>query len=134
MLVFFFPFFLKISAVTYTTACARAYGFVFERHQRSDFLVEKLYGMRARMLSLCMLARAARGAARDDGSCSRPLGGSAAKWTNVVWPIKSRQTNQQTNTHYSFIGIDELTKVGSDQRSSTIRTIRKVNTPREGKL
>ena len=37
MLVFFFPFFLKISAVTYTTTCARAYGFVFERHQRSDF-------------------------------------------------------------------------------------------------
>ena len=27
------------------------------------------------------------------------LGGSAAKWTNVVWPIKRRQTNQQTNKH-----------------------------------
>ena len=38
---------------------------------------------------------------------SRPLGGSAAKWTNVVWPIKSRPTNQLTNTHYSFIGIDK---------------------------
>ena len=62
MLVFFFPFFLKISAVTYTTACARAYGFVFERHQRSDFFVEKLYGMRARLLSArCMLARARAG-------------------------------------------------------------------------
>ena len=45
------------------------------------------------------LARAARGAARDDGSCSPALGGSAAKWTNVVWPIKRRQTNQQTNKH-----------------------------------
>ena len=52
--------FLKISAVTYTTACARAYGFVFERHQRSDFLVEKLYGMRARALAVHVLARAAR--------------------------------------------------------------------------
>ena len=52
MLVFFFPFFLKISAVTYTTACASAYGFVFERHQRSDFFVEKLYGMRARALAV----------------------------------------------------------------------------------
>ena len=31
------------------------------------------------------------------------------------------QTDRQTNTHYSFIGIDELTKVGSDQRSSTIQ-------------
>ena len=76
-------------------------------YQRSDFFVEKLYGMRASALAVHALAPA-RGAARDDGwSCSRPLGGSAAKWTNVVWPIKSRQTNQQTNTHYSFIGIDK---------------------------
>ena len=49
-------FFLKISAVTYTTACVRAYGFVFERHQRSDFFVEKLYGMRARALAVHALA------------------------------------------------------------------------------
>ena len=68
-----------------------------------------------------MLARRARGAARDGLAALGVLGGSAAKWTNVVWPIKSRQTNRQTNTHYSFIGIDELTKVGSDQRSSTIQ-------------
>ena len=56
--------------------------------------------MRARALAVHVLARA-RGAARDDGFCmlSRPLGGSAAKWTNVVWPIKRRQTNQQTNKH-----------------------------------
>ena len=33
----------------------------------------------------------------------------------------NQQTNRQTNTHCSFIGIDELTKVGSDQRSSTIQ-------------
>ena len=63
MLVFFFPFFVKISAVTCTTACARAYGFVFERYQRSDFFVEKLYGMRARALLVHALARAARGTA-----------------------------------------------------------------------
>ena len=41
---------------------AHAYGFVFERHQRSDFFVEKLYGMRARALArrcgcACPLAR-----------------------------------------------------------------------------
>ena len=30
---------------------------------------------------------------------SRPLGGSAAKWTNVVWPIKSRPTDKPTNKH-----------------------------------
>ena len=72
--------------------------------QGSDFFVEKLYGMRARALAVHACPRRARGAARDD-SCSRPLGGSAAKWTNVVWPIKSRQTNKPTDTHYSFIGI-----------------------------
>ena len=62
--------------------------------------------MRARALAVHACPRA-RGAARDGLAA---LGGSAAKWTNVVWPIKSRQTNQQTNqqtnTHYSFIGID----------------------------
>ena len=74
----------------------RAYGFVFERHQRSDFFVEKLYGMRARALAVhaCPLAR---GAARDGLAALGVLGGSAAKWTNVVWPIKSRQTNKPTN-------------------------------------
>ena len=55
---------------------ARAYGFVFERHQRSDIFVEKLYGMRARAFAVHALARA-RGAAPDDGwSCS--LGHSEA--------------------------------------------------------
>ena len=60
MLVFFFPF-LKISAVTYTTVCAHAYGFVFERHHRSDFFVEKLYGMRVRALAVHALAHARAG-------------------------------------------------------------------------
>ena len=107
MLVFFFPFFENLGSYVYDSMRARVRLIVFERHQRSDFFVEKLYGMRARALAVHALARAARGAARDDGSCcSRPLGGSAAKWTNVVWPIKSRQTNRQINTHYSFIGID----------------------------
>ena len=101
-------FFLKISAVTYTTECARAYGFVFERHQRSDFFVEKLYGMRARALaSACACPRGARGRPRRLGCSLGVLGGSAAKWTNVVWPIKSRPTDKQINTHYSFIGVDE---------------------------
>ena len=43
---------------------ARAYGFVFEMHQRSDFFVEKLYGMRVRALAVHALARS-RGAARN---------------------------------------------------------------------
>ena len=97
---FSFSLFLKISAVTYTTACARAYGFVFERHQRSDFLVEKLYGMRALALgAVHALARRARGAVRTGLAALGVLGGSAANWTNVVWPIKSRQTNRQTDKH-----------------------------------
>ena len=96
---FSFSLFLKISAVTYTTACARASGFVFERHQRSDFFVEKLYGMRVRALAIACACPRARGAARDGLAALGVLGGSAAKWTNVVWPIKSRQTNRQTDKH-----------------------------------
>ena len=62
----------------------------------------------ARALDVHALARArARGRPRRL-LLSRPLGGSAAEWTNVVWPIKSRQTDRQTNTHNSFIGIDRL--------------------------
>ena len=97
MLVFFFPFFENLGSYVYDSMRARAYGFVFERHQRSDFFVEKLYGMRARALAVHALARAARGAARDGLAALGVLGGSAAKWTNVVWPIKRRQTNQQTD-------------------------------------
>ena len=53
--------------------------------------------MRARARAVQALAREA---ACDDGLAALGvLGGSAAKWTNVVWPIKSRPTN----THYSFI-------------------------------
>ena len=66
MLVFFFPFFDNLGSYVYDRM--RAYGFVFERHQRSDFFVEKLYGMRARALAVHMHALArARGAAPDDG-------------------------------------------------------------------
>ena len=97
MLVFFFPFFENLGCYVYTTACARAYGFVFERHQRSDFFVEKLYGMRARALAVHALAR-------DGLAAIGVLGGSAAKWTNVVWPIKSRQTNKPTTkTHTTLL-------------------------------
>ena len=37
------------------------YGFVFERHQRRNFFVEKLYGMRARALAVRMHALARAG-------------------------------------------------------------------------
>ena len=95
-MLFFFPF-KKKSRQLRIRQHARAYGFVFERHQRSAFFVEKLYGMRARALAVYALARA-REAARDGLAALGVLGGNAAKWTNVVWPIKSRQTNKQTHT------------------------------------
>ena len=53
-------------------------------------LRSKLYGMRARALAVRRRRRLL---------LSRPLGGSAAKWTNVVWPIKRRQTDKPTNKH-----------------------------------
>ena len=58
----------------------------------------------ARVLSLCMSlpARARGRRPRQRLGCSRPLGGSAAKWTNVVWPIKSRQTNKHTLLFYRY--------------------------------
>ena len=79
----------------------RAYGLLFLKGiSAATFFVEKLYGMRARALgAVHALARAARGATRDGLAALGVLGGSAAKWTNVVWPIKSRPTNQQRNKH-----------------------------------
>ena len=53
--------------------------------------------MCARALAVHALARA-RGAGRDGLAALGVLGGSAAKWTNVVWSIKRGQTNQQTHT------------------------------------
>ena len=89
MLVFFFPFFENLGSYVHDSMRARV-RFCFERHQRSYFFVEKLYGMRARALAVHALAR-------DGLAAIGVLGGSAAKWTNVVWPIKSRQTNKPTN-------------------------------------
>ena len=103
MLVFFFPF-LKISPVTYTTACARAYGFVFERHQRSDFFVEKLYGMRARALAVHALARA-RGRSRRRLILLSATRRQRRK-VDKCRVADKKKTNRQTNTHCSFIGID----------------------------
>ena len=102
--------FLKISAVTYTTACARVYGFVLERHQRSDFFVEKLYGMRARALAVHALAARARGRPRRLG-CSRSTRRQRRKVDKCRVADKKKTdkpTDRQTNTHYSFIGIDAV--------------------------
>ena len=106
---------MRISAVTYTTACARAYGFVFERHQRSDFFVEKLYGMRARALAVHALARARRAARARRLGCSRSTRRQRRKVDKCRVADKKR-TNKPTNTHYSFIGIDN-----NNNNNNTIR-------------
>ena len=87
-------FFENLGSYVYDSMRARVR--FCERHQRSDFFVEKLYGMRARAL-VCMHAlTSARARGRPRRLLlSRPLGGSAAKWTNVVWPIKRRQTDSR---------------------------------------
>ena len=100
MLVFFFPFFENLPTYVYDSMRARTVLF-FERHHVSSAL-RFLYGMR--------LPARARGRPRRLG-CSRSTLRQRRKWTNVVWPIKSRPTNQQTDTHCSFIGIDFGTKV-----------------------
>ena len=113
--------FENLGSYVYDSMRARVRPIVFERHRRSDFFVEKLYGMRARALASACLPARARGCPRRIG-CSRTLGGSAAKWTNVVWTIKSRPTNQRTNKHtLLFYRYRRADKVGSDQRSSTIQ-------------
>ena len=82
---------------------ARAYGFVFERHQRTIFSLRSCTTC-ARVLSLCMLARS-RGAARD-GSCSRTRR-QRSKVGNLVWAIKSRQTNKHTLLFYRYRRADQ---------------------------
>ena len=95
---FSFSLFLKISAVTYTTVCARAYGFVFERHQRSDFFVEKLYGMRARALGAVHAFPRARGAARD-GSCSLSATRRQRRKVDKCRVADKKKTDKPTDKH-----------------------------------
>ena len=98
MLVFFFPFFWK-SRQLRIRQHERARTVLFLKGISAAIFSLRSCTACARVLSLCMrLPARARGCPRRL-LLSRPLGGSTAKWTNVVWPIKSRQTNQQTNKH-----------------------------------
>ena len=103
MLVFFFPFFENLGSYVYDSMRARVRVIVFERHQRSDYFVEKLYGMRARALAVhaCPLAR---------GRPRRLLlsDSEAAPQSRKSRVADKKQTDRQTNTHYSFIGIDRV--------------------------
>ena len=97
MLVFFFPF-LKISAVTYTTACARV-RFLFLKGISAAIFSLRSCTACARVLSLCMLARRARGAARDGLAALGVLGGSMHRKVDKFRVADKKQTNQQTNKH-----------------------------------
>ena len=106
---FSFSLFLKISAVTYTTACARTVLFL-------KGISAAIFSLRsctacARVLSLCMLAPARGGPPATTApalSDTRRQRRKVDKCRVADKKQTNKPTNQQTNTHYSFIGIDEL--------------------------
>ena len=110
MLVFFFPFFENLASHVYDSMRALVRFCFWKASAQRFFRWEVVRPSRARALAVHACPPRAQGRPRRRLLLSRPLGGSAAKWTIVVWPIKRRQTdkptNQQINTHYSFIGID----------------------------
>ena len=99
MLVFFFPFFENVGSYVYDSMRARAYGFVFERHQRSDFFVEKLYGMRTLALAVHACPRArGRPRRRPLLSCSRSTRRQRRK-VDKCRVADKKQTDTPTNKH-----------------------------------
>ena len=103
MLFFFFPFFENLGSYVYDRMRARTVLFL-------KGISATIFSLRsctacARVLSLCVLAPARR-AGPPATAPALGLGGSAAKWTNVVWPIKRRQTNQQTKSRQLRIRQD----------------------------
>ena len=102
MLVFFFPFFENLGSYVYDSMRAHTVLFLKGITAAYDFFVEKLYGMRARALAVHACPRA-RGRPR------RLLLSATRRQRRKVDKCRvadKKQTNQQTNTHYSFIGID----------------------------
>ena len=98
-MVFFFPFFENLGSYVYDSMRARVRICSWKASAQRYFRWEVVQHARAcsRCACACPLARRV---ARDGRLAALGvLGGSAAKWTNVVWPIKRRQTNQQTNKH-----------------------------------
>ena len=85
-----------IARVRYDSMRPRVRRIVFERHQRSDFFVEKLYGMRARALgAVHACPPRARGRPQRLG-CSRSTRRQRRKLDKCCVADK-KQTNQQTN-------------------------------------
>ena len=96
-------FFWKISAVTYTTACARVWFCFWKASAQRFFRWEVVRHARACSRALCMLARAPRRAARD-GSLSDTR--RQHRKVDKCRVADKKQTDKPTNTHCSFIGID----------------------------
>ena len=96
---FVIPFFENLGSYVYDSMRARV-RFCFWKASAQRFSRwEVVRHARACSRCACACPRRARGSARDSLAALGVLGGSAAKWTNVVWPIKSRPTNRQTNKH-----------------------------------
>ena len=103
MLVFFFPFFENLGSYAYDSMRARTVLFL-------KGISAAIFSLRsctacARVLSLCMLAHAARGAARD-GLAALSATRRQRRKVDKCRVADKKQTDRQTNTHYSFIGID----------------------------
>ena len=75
--------------------------------------------MRARALAVHALARSRAASPATAWLLSEYS--EAAPQVDKCRVADKKKTDKPTDTHCSFIGIDELTKVGSDQRSSTIQ-------------
>ena len=107
MLVFFFPFFENLGSYVYDSMRARTVLFL-------KGISAAIFSLRsctacARVLSMCMVARVAR--AGPPATTAPALSATRRQRRKVdkcrVADKKKtdRQTNQQINTHYSFIGI-----------------------------
>ena len=112
MLVFCFPFFENLGNYVYDSMRARAYGVVFERHQRSDFFVEKLYGMRAGGLAVhaLKLARARAGPLATTApalSATRRQRRKVDKCCVADKKKTDRQTNKHTLLFYRYRRADQ---------------------------
>ena len=104
MVVFFFPFFENLGSYVYDSMHARTVLFL-------KGISAAIFSLRsctacARVLSLCMLARArATAPALSDTRRQRR---KVDKCRVADKKQTDKPTNQQTNTHYTFIGIDIL--------------------------
>ena len=96
MLVFFFPFFENLGSYRYVYDSMRAYGFVFERHQRTIFsLRSSCTACRTCSRCACLPARAGPPATAWLLSATR----RQRRKVDKCRVADKKQTNRQTNKH-----------------------------------